>query len=173
MARASGAGHGDDRVHLPKARAGSSGGGGGGGGGGGHLSRPERVSLTLLRFRGDLQGRRRRHTSSPTSGPACLSTCLGLTARRSLVLRSIACSSRRAPSGRLLPRSSTSSTSVTGSPHSSHEVFHLERLCLSFFVYQVNCSQSRRGDCKCNVSHRKHEPKRTQPQGFFYSSIDD
>lgn len=86
-------------------------------GGGEHLSRPERVSLTLLRFRGDLQGRRRRrrrHTSSPTSGPACLSTCLGLTARRSLVLRSIACSSRRAPFGRLSPRSSTSS--VTGSP---------------------------------------------------------
>ena len=82
-------------------------------------------------------------------------------------MRSIACSSRRAPLvGSRLDRRRRAPPAPSPPPHSSHEVFHLERLCLSFFVYQVNCTESRPGACKCNVSHRKHEPKRVWGGGY-------
>lgn len=161
MARASGAGHGDDRGHLPKARAGSRGGGG--------ICPRESLTHPPPLSRGP--------PGSLTSSPspyflADVGACLPvqLTGSHGKAIARLAIDRLLLPPrafGRLSPRSSTSG--ATGSlppPHSSHEVFHLERLCLSFFVYQVNCTESRPGACKCNVSHRKHEPKRVWGGGY-------
>ena len=158
MARESGAGHGDDRVHLRRR--------GRDRGGGGICPDPRESHSPSSAFAGTsrvvdvaILPRRRRGL------PACPADWLSRQGDRSSCDRSLAPPAARPLVGSCLDRRRRAPASPAP-PHSSHEVFHLERLCLSFFVYQVNCTESRQGACKCNVSHRKHEPKRVWGGGY-------